>query len=118
MDIYPILVDLIWNKKPTQPKDGISLLPILTGKQTERGGYIGFGTSENHMVIMDDQYKLHRIKEKETIRWELYDLINDIGEKNNIADANPKIMKRLKKQFSKWNFKCEDDLRRLRENDD
>ena len=67
--------------------------------------------------MMDDQYKLHRFQEKEVVRWELYDLINDESEKNNITDANPNVLNRLKKQFEKWNSGCKKDLARLKEKD-
>jgi arylsulfatase A-like enzyme len=117
-DIYPTLVDLIWNKQASQPEDGMSLMPIITGKQINRGKSIGFEMGERHMVMMDDRYKLHRIKEDEIFRWELYDLINDSGEKINIADTNPGVTRRLKRQFEKWKAGCEKDLARLEKKDE
>jgi arylsulfatase A-like enzyme len=116
-DIYPTLVDLIWNTKPAQPEDGMSLLPILTGVQTNRGKSIGFEMGKRNMVMMDDRYKLHRIQDSEIVRWELYDLINDRSENNNIADANPVVLKRLKRELEDWNSGCETDLTDLKKKD-
>jgi hypothetical protein len=44
-------------------------------------------------------------------------LINDSGEKINIADANPGVTRRLKRQFEKWKASCEKDMSRLDKKD-
>lgn len=113
-DIYPTLVDLIWKTKPDQPKDGMSLVPILTCKQSKRGESIGFEMGKRHRVMMDDQYKLHRFQEKEMVRWELYDLINDRSEKENIIDKKPGIAKRLKQELKAWDLSCDESMKLLK----
>ncbi len=51
-------------------------------------------------AIREGKYKLIYNYEDETV--ELYDLGNDIAEKNNIANANKKIVIRLKKKLFTW----------------
>ena len=101
---------MIWNTEPLQPEDGMSLLPLITGKEVQRGSYIAFRTGKKHMVIMDDRYKLHRFQDKDSTRWELYDIIDDRGEINNIAEAFPEEVSRLKRQLNEWDSGCEKDL--------
>jgi arylsulfatase A-like enzyme len=109
-DIYPTLVDLIWNTEPLQPEDGQSLMPLINGKEEQRGSYIGFRTGSKHMVMMDDRYKLHRFQDKDGTRWELYDLVEDRSETNDVAGAFPDEMNRLKRQLNDWDSGCEEDL--------
>lgn len=116
-DIYPTLVDMIWNKDAFQPVDGMSVLKILEGKITQRSESIAFEMGEKHQVIMDDTYKLHRFDENGTIRWELYNLVNDFREQNNLINTNPLIAKQLMRRLENWKESCEKDLIRLREID-
>jgi arylsulfatase A-like enzyme len=51
-------------------------------------------------AIREGNYKLIYNYEDESV--ELYDIVNDISEKNNIASANIEIVNRLKKQLFQW----------------
>jgi hypothetical protein len=62
------------------------------------------------MVMMDDRYKLHRFQDKDGTRWELYDLVEDRSETNDVAGAFPDEMNRLKRQLNDWDSGCEEDL--------
>ncbi len=42
-------------------------------------------------AVRSDQWKLRKVKEKV----ELYDLKNDISEKNNLAEKKPELVKQL-----------------------
>ena len=112
-DIYPTLEDFVWGEKPTQPEDGISILPMLTGRQTARGSTIAFGTDNRHRVILDDRYKLHRFEHAGVPRWELYDLVDDPGEQDNLFNERPEVVERLKTQYDEWLRSCEKSLKQL-----
>jgi arylsulfatase A-like enzyme len=45
---------------------------------------------------------------------ELYDLESDIGETNNLADANPQIFERLKKTYADWRSGLPPQIERVR----
>ena len=115
-DIGSTLVDLIWNKNPFQPVDGMSILQILEGKKTQRSESISFEMGEKHQVIMDDTYKLHRFDENEVYVGS-YNLANDFREENDLINTNPLIAEQLMQKLKKWKESCEIDLIRLREID-
>ncbi|MDA0765368.1 MAG: sulfatase-like hydrolase/transferase [Verrucomicrobia bacterium] len=106
-DIYPTIVDLLHIDIPNQvrPLDGISLVPLLDGSMKERPQPIGFWhhgseTLEGGPAAWNDnQYKLHKRGPDE---YELYDLLADISEKNDLAATQPEILERMKAELKDW----------------
>ncbi|MEX0320869.1 MAG: sulfatase [Puniceicoccaceae bacterium] len=79
--------------------DGTNLLPLLHAKRTERGKPIGFLNKDaKEAVWMEDRYKLI-IRPKKT---ELYDIIKDPGETNNLAESKPEIVGRMQQELDAW----------------
>lgn len=102
-DYYPtILAAVQADAKPEQHLDGVSLLPVLSGQAAGLGRealywhyphYGNQGGSPGSAIRMGD----HKL-----IKWytpgkelELYNLKDDIGEKNNLAEAKPEMTKKL-----------------------
>ncbi len=83
-DILPTMLD-IWNIEmpDSRPLDGESFLPILTADASSRSQTIktAFG---NDQMIMDNRYKLVDVGGG----WELYDIVADPEESNDIYDLN------------------------------
>ena len=52
----------------------------------------------------------YRFQDKDSSRWELYDLVEDMGETNNISAAFPEEVDRLQRQMNEWEKGCEEDL--------
>jgi len=119
MDVYPTLLDIAGVKMPGQPVlDGVSLVPLLEGKMTQRPGPLGFmlwkggGKSaqvdfatDTQGVLIDGQYKL--IVEPagaaggdQAVR--LYDIFADPAEKTNLADKLPDVVARMRKALEQW----------------
>lgn len=118
-DIYPTVLELAGVTVPgqNQPIDGVSLLPLLDGKMRERPGPIGFWYSrkalrpskaatmpavtkdEGHAAWTENRYKLHRLPGG---KLELYDLIQDRGEKNDLAAAQPELVARMNAALEEW----------------
>ncbi len=106
-DIYPTIVDILKIKVPhqIQPLDGISLLPLIDRQMQKRPTPIGFWhhgekTLEDGPVAWNDnQYKLHKRAPGE---FELYDIVADISEKNNLATTLPKVVQRMKEEMEAW----------------
>ena len=69
--------------------DGISLLPMMSGKIKDRGQGIGFHCHGGMHAWSADQYKIVRTGKK--AKWELYDLKNDPFEEKDIFEASPEI---------------------------
>ena len=104
-DIFPTILSVI-NIKPAglvKPIDGIDLSPILNGKKS-RAAPICFQFN-NQFGVITDQYKLYSPNRGNT--YELYDLLADKTEKNNLAQEKKEIVHNLKKVLTEWLHSCE-----------
>lgn len=84
--------------------DGMDLLPILTGNQRGKRRTlfwrrVGPNWVETHRAVRDGNWKF--IDEPNGKQY-LYDLANDIGEKNNLATEQKSKAGRMKKLIDKW----------------
>jgi arylsulfatase A-like enzyme len=105
-DYFPTILDVLGSRLPeaqTRPYDGISLLPLIEGKMARRGRPIGF-ESGKQLSLVDDRYKLYSADSGWT--FELYDLIADPGEKNNLADTNPEVAEAMAQTLREWRASC------------
>lgn len=99
-DYLPTILDMLSLKHNlTRPMDGISLKNIIGGKQEKRGKAIGFMFADK-MSWVNDQYKLISTDKGST--FELYDLINDPEENNNIFADHKETTRRMQKELSAW----------------
>jgi len=105
-DFFPTFADMLdLAAPPTQKPDGVSFAPVLAGKPHDRGPlFCHFphntpltGAVPSTYVRVGD-WKLIRFfcdNEDRTDRLELYNLKEDIGEKNNLAAKMPDKVKEL-----------------------
>ncbi len=120
LDIYPTILEVAGIKDKKLNLDGESLLPMLKGKKKmkERPLFWHFpiylqstkkGSKETHdphfrtrpgSVVRYGDWKLHHYFENDT--YELYNLKEDIGERSNVVEQNPKKFKELKVILEKW----------------
>ncbi|MHC4123725.1 MAG: sulfatase [Planctomycetota bacterium] len=107
-DFYPTMLEMAGLAlKPKQHKDGVSVMPLLKGKDKlnrkaiywHYPHYSNQGGKPGGAVRMGE-YKL--IEFYEDNRVELYNLRDDIGERNNLAEKLPKKTARLRKMLGKW----------------
>lgn len=102
VDLLPTLCEATGANPPTDRViDGRSLLPLLRDGQGESPHqYLphlwsrGRPSSEKNWAIRDRQYKL--------VNGELFDLLKDRGEKQNLATEHPEIVSRLRSTFLTW----------------
>jgi arylsulfatase A-like enzyme len=87
---------------PKRPYDGTNLMPVLKGKSSERSGFIGFQIPKQQSIV-DQQYKLITNDQK---TFELYDLIEDPYEKNDLAAKNPQRVEQMKASLFEWLESC------------
>lgn len=107
-DYYPTLLELTGLPfKPKQHLDGVSLKPLLKGETMQRGQplfwhYPHYGNQGGapHGIIRDDDWKL--IEWLEDGALELYNIPQDIGEKNNLALQQPDKVKELHAKLIAW----------------
>jgi arylsulfatase A-like enzyme len=120
MDLYPTLLEATGIQKDGLDLDGDSLIPILTEKNQlkERGLFWHFpiyleayktGQSETRdplfrtrpgTAMRFGKWKLHYYFEDKEV--ELYDLDNDISEKNNLAESLPEKREELLAMMKEW----------------
>ena len=122
LDFYPTFLDILKRSEPSQPLDGISLLPLLTGQsvverpffwhfpiyleaydqKTDDGRDPLFRTRPGSTIRLGD-WKLHEYFEDNGL--ELYNLKTDLGEQHNVASGNPMIVKKLHTLLQDWRAK-------------
>ena len=115
VDLYPTLIEIAGATPAVgYPLDGTSYLSVLTGDgKAERSrnplfwhfpGYLGAGggtwRTTPGSAIRSGDWKL--IEYFEDGHFELYNLSDDIGEKNNLAAANPAKTQELHAQLVAW----------------
>lgn len=88
-DMMPTLAELAGTKAPAD-SDGVSILPTLLGRgQQEQHKYLYWEDNKSRAVRFGDW---KAVKPSKTKGFELYNLKNDLSEKNNVAEKNPKIL--------------------------
>ena len=98
-DLMPTFRELT-STAGTEGMDGVSLLPLLTGKKGQKEhGYLYFEFQElgGRQAVRQGPWKLvHMAIRSDNPRYELYNLDDDPGETNDIAEANPEKVEELK----------------------
>jgi arylsulfatase A-like enzyme len=108
-DFYPTLLDLAGIPlQPQQHLDGVSFAPLLRGEKQDlpqRNLFWHYPHYSNQggfpsSAIRQWDYKL--IQRLEDGRVHLYNLKNDVGERNDLADAMPEKVAELQKLLFAW----------------
>ncbi len=106
IDILPTLINLcgVSPSVPLPEFDGTDLTPLLDGTDSpwphryvvvdQQQSRIKASTKAPH-VVMSDKWRLVN-------GTELYDITVDAGQKNNLAQANPSVVKRMNTAFNQW----------------
>lgn len=117
IDILPTILDACGVALPAGLQiDGRSLLPLLEGKDVEWPDRTLFVQSHrgnvpvryHNFAAVAQRWKLvhpsgfHHEKLTGPPRFELYDLVEDPGERSNLAAERPEIVARLRKQYDVW----------------
>ncbi len=98
-DILPTIADILDISIPKN-LDGLSMLPSLLGKKQLKHAYLYWEFAENdgQMAIRLGNFKaLRRNMHGGNLKWELFDLSKDPSEMNDIAEINPRIIKKIEK---------------------
>jgi len=104
IDLLPTLIELCQMDRPAKVKfDGTSIAALLAG---------GTANWPDRVLVTDSQRVDYPIKWRRsatmTDRWrlingsELYDIKADPGQKDNIAEKHPEVVKRLRRAYEDW----------------
>ena len=84
--------------------DGINLLPIIEREPDYKRPPIGFHCNGMEAWI-STPYKIVRSlknKRQQSLDWELYNLVDDPFEENNLATSKPDLVKKMVGEFNEW----------------
>ncbi len=107
-DFYPTMLEIAeLPLKPKQHKDGVSLIPLLKGgntlnRETLFWHYPHYGNQGGSpgAAIREGDFKLIEFFEDNHV--ELYNLKNDIGERNNLASTMPEKVREMLGKLHHW----------------
>jgi len=111
VDFYPTILELVGHRPETgQQLDGVSILPLLKNPRAELGRdvlYWHYPLQKQHFLggrssgaIRQGNWKL--IEFFDDGKLELYNLVDDIGEKHNLAEKMPEKAAQLQKRLAQW----------------
>jgi len=105
IDLLPTLLEMCNIEKGNGPKlDGISLWKYITGKlKWQDGKRILFVDSQR--VEKPERYRRSAVMQKNwrlVFGTELYDMKNDPGQLNNVADEYPERVNEMRKLYEEW----------------
>jgi arylsulfatase A-like enzyme len=104
-DYYPTVLDALGLRMTGQPEpvDGLSLVPLTDGTMTKRPAPMAF-ESGNQVALIDNRYKIYsRDRGKE---YALFDLLDDPGEAQDLADEKPAVLEAMKATLDGWRQSC------------
>ena len=108
-DLHPTILSVTGlDLNSTIPNDGHNLLPILKGKEKLKNRavywhYPNFAFHRDNRLgsaIREGDHKLIHFYDTDSV--ELYNLKNDIGEKNDLSGKMPQLASRLKNKLKVW----------------
>jgi len=117
IDVLPTILDACRVSKPAELKlDGRSLLPLLKGDPvtwTDRTIFIQAHRGDepvlyHHFAARSQRWKLlhasgfGRESFKGKPKFELYDMVADPLEQNNLANERPDVVERMRKEYEAW----------------
>lgn len=85
---------------PRWPIDGVNLMPFLTGQHPGAPHSTLCWEYGTQWAIRKGQWKLTYASDRPTLG--LYDLSQDIGEKNNVSASQPDRVQRLRAEWQAW----------------
>lgn len=101
LDIFPTICAAAGVEAPGNVQfDGVNLLPFLTGRDAGPPHETLYWRYGPQRAVRHGNYKLLKRRDRE---YELYDLAQDVGEKRDLAAAQPDVVKQLAALYDRWN---------------
>jgi arylsulfatase len=106
IDVMPTLLDLAGVEYPNQyngnnilPPEGVSLAPLIRGKDMEEDRTL-FWEHEGNRAVRDGKWKLVSKYPENT--WRLYNMNSDRTELHNLSSKRPALVDSLKQKYQAW----------------
>jgi arylsulfatase len=81
------------------PPEGVSLLPVFQDERIQRDKSL-FWKWRRGEAMLKDSFKI--VREGLDNEWELYNLVADPAETNNLASEYPGIVERMSEDHMRW----------------
>lgn len=107
LDIAPTACAVAGTDTKGAKFDGVNLLPFLTGKSKDNPHDVLYWRFGAQSAIRKGNWKLVKLEDGYT---ELYNLEEDIGEKNNLNSKNQEKVKELSDLLAKWDSELAEPL--------
>ena len=103
MDIFPTIASVAGLKDTAmlQPQDGTSLVPLFQGRDGRREKPISFRHT-GRVALIDNDLKIVD-NDRESSKYELFDLASDPRETTDLAGDRPEELARLRELVEAWN---------------
>lgn len=100
-DYFPTIANILGVdlNKNQRPYDGVDILPIVQGKVKQRSAPLAF-EFQKQAALMDNVYKIYSNDNGQ--HFELYNILNDPGEQNNLGDDEPERLSEMVSVWRKW----------------
>ena len=105
VDVMPTILDVTGTRyrrefrgRTVQPLEGVSLRPTFTGRPVHRREPL-FWEHEGNRGIRSGRWKL---VSRHPDGWELYDMVADRVERNDVAADHPTLVRRMAAQWTAW----------------
>jgi arylsulfatase len=102
LDIAGVDYPQEYNGHDIQPLEGESFAPVLRGQTWERERPI-LWEHEGNCAVRDGRWKL---VSKYPGDWELYDMIQDRTELNDLSQANKPQVEKMVRTYQEWTERC------------
>jgi arylsulfatase A-like enzyme len=100
VDIFPTIAEIVGLPESSmlQPQDGVSLVPLFAKEIGPRKKPLIF-SSRGRAAVIDNDWKIISLtadaKKKKRPRVELYNLVKDVDESDNLMQNQPNLVKRM-----------------------
>jgi len=104
VDIFPTMIDVAGLDPDAinTVHDGISLVPVFSAEPARREQPLGFRASGGFMWLDNDWKLVNNGGKGSKAAWELFNIIGDPGEQQNLIDLYPDIAARMRRELDAW----------------
>lgn len=101
IDVFPTLVEIASGKKECNKNiNGVSLMPLIKGETIKKRNLYFFRSYEDQYAsVVSGDWKLIKYHSG---KYQLYNVVKDISEANNLVDVELAIAEKMKKDLLKW----------------
>ena len=94
IDLLPTFASLTGAELPDRPIDGNDITPLLEGGAGDPGRVFAYYRGNALAAVRRGNWKLHLARGDESVE-ELYDLVDDVGETNDVSGEQPDVVAAL-----------------------